>query len=333
ATFVVLASMLALLPSVAAALSLVSAHRAVQGIGLELARRVRPDDLLVHEGPLENSGALEWYTGHRPVIVDGRRSVLAFGALRPEARDVFWDAARLEGAWGGGSAAEDALQLLLGRHWAQPPGLDGPEDAPLAEAPEGAERRRVHHAPRRTEVTGRVIRERGERLVGATDLLGGPPRPAEPQGPMRPPVARDFVAFAGDAVYGVGRPSRALAHQEERRAHSALREEVEDAWCPVGIGTVVERERHAPARVAAAPDAAEREQVGAPRICRPPGSRGETKPRQDHGRPTGRSRSSSTAATMRCVASGRRTRRIRARSRSRRSGSPRARSSRWTSSR
>ena len=103
ATFVVLASMLALLPSVAAALSLVSAHRAVQGIGLELARRVRPDDLLVHEGPLENSGALEWYTGHRPPIVDGRRSVLAFGALRPEARDVFWDAARLERAWGGGS--------------------------------------------------------------------------------------------------------------------------------------------------------------------------------------------------------------------------------------
>src|SRR5439155_371834 len=93
----------ALLPSVAAALSLVSAHRAVQGIGLELARRVRPDDLLVHEGPLENSGALEWYTGHRPVIVDGRQSVLAFGALRPEARDVFWDAARLERAWGGGS--------------------------------------------------------------------------------------------------------------------------------------------------------------------------------------------------------------------------------------
>ena len=102
ATFVVLASMLALLPSVAAALSLVSAHRAVQGIGLELARRVRPDDLLVHEGPLENSGALEWYTGHRPVIVDGRRSVLAFGALRPEARDVFWDAARLAKAWEAG---------------------------------------------------------------------------------------------------------------------------------------------------------------------------------------------------------------------------------------
>src|SRR5438128_3192080 len=234
----------------------------------------------------------------------------------------------------GVNAAEDATHLILGRHWSQPLGLDGPEDAPLAEAAERAEHRRVHHAPRRTEVTGCVIRERGERFVGATDLLGGPPRPAEPQGSMRPPVAPNFVAFADDAAYGVGRPSRALAYQEERRAHSALSEEVEDAWCPVGIGTVVKRERHAPARVAASPDTAERQQVGAPRVCRPPGSRGETKPRQDHGRCTGRSRSSSTAATMRCVASGRRTRRIRARSRSRRrSGSPSARSSRWTSSR
>src|SRR5207249_11840941 len=63
----------------------------------------RPGGLPGHEGPLGDSGALGWYPGHRPVIVDGRRSVLAFGALRPEARDVFWDAARLERAWGGGS--------------------------------------------------------------------------------------------------------------------------------------------------------------------------------------------------------------------------------------
>jgi hypothetical protein len=99
APFIVLATMLALLPSVAAALGLVSAHRAVSALGLELLRQARPDDLIVHEGPLENSGALEWYSGRRPVIVDGRRSVLAFGALRPEARDVLWDEAQLRDAW------------------------------------------------------------------------------------------------------------------------------------------------------------------------------------------------------------------------------------------
>src|SRR5439155_1417108 len=42
AAFAVLAPMLALLPLVAAALSLVSAHRAAQGMGLELVRRARP---------------------------------------------------------------------------------------------------------------------------------------------------------------------------------------------------------------------------------------------------------------------------------------------------
>src|SRR5213593_4097993 len=44
----------------------------------------------------------------------------------------------------GVSAAEDAIHLVLGRHWSQPLGLDRPEDAPLAEAAEGAEHRRVH---------------------------------------------------------------------------------------------------------------------------------------------------------------------------------------------
>jgi len=94
--------MLGLLPSVAAALGRVSTHRAVRALGLELARLARPDDLIVHEGPLENSGALEWYSGRRAVIVDGRRSVLAFGALRPEARGRVLERTRPERAWSGG---------------------------------------------------------------------------------------------------------------------------------------------------------------------------------------------------------------------------------------
>ena len=102
APVIVVATMLLVLPSVATALALVASHRAVRGVGIELALRASPEDLVVHEGPIENSGALEWYSGRRAVIVDGRRSVLAFGALRPEARDVFWDGARLRDAWLGG---------------------------------------------------------------------------------------------------------------------------------------------------------------------------------------------------------------------------------------
>jgi 4-amino-4-deoxy-L-arabinose transferase-like glycosyltransferase len=102
APLIVVATMLLVLPSVATALALVASHRAVRGVALELARRATPEDLVAHEGPIENSGALEWYSGRRAVIVDGRRSVLAFGARRPEARDLFWDGARLRDAWLGG---------------------------------------------------------------------------------------------------------------------------------------------------------------------------------------------------------------------------------------
>ncbi|MBI1963529.1 MAG: glycosyltransferase family 39 protein [Candidatus Rokubacteria bacterium] len=102
AAFVVLATMVGVLPSVAAALSLVSAHRAVRDTGRLVAARAAPGDVVAHEGPLESSGALEWYAGRRPVIVDGRRSVLGFGAGRPEARALFWDEPRLREAWARG---------------------------------------------------------------------------------------------------------------------------------------------------------------------------------------------------------------------------------------
>ncbi len=101
ALLVTLATMMALLPAVAAGLSLTSAHRAVRGMAVAIRQRLLPGDRLVHEGPIENSGALEFYAGVRPIIVDGRRSVLGFGATFPDARDTFWDAARLRREWTG----------------------------------------------------------------------------------------------------------------------------------------------------------------------------------------------------------------------------------------
>jgi hypothetical protein len=73
----------------------------VKGIAQEIGRRASPDDVVVHEGPIENAGALEWYSGRRPLILDGRRSVLGFGADRPEARGRFWDDSTLAAAWSG----------------------------------------------------------------------------------------------------------------------------------------------------------------------------------------------------------------------------------------
>jgi Dolichyl-phosphate-mannose-protein mannosyltransferase len=99
---IVTVTMIASLPSVAVGLRLVASYRAVRDLAGSVARLAGPEDVVAHEGPIENSGALEWYAGRRPVIIDGRRSVLGFGSERPEARDLFWDATRLRDAWASG---------------------------------------------------------------------------------------------------------------------------------------------------------------------------------------------------------------------------------------
>jgi len=83
----------------------------VKGLAEAIRARAAPDAVVAHEGPIENAGALEWYSGRRPVIVDGRRSVLGFGATRPEARATFWDAGELTRAWPG----PREVWLLTGR--------------------------------------------------------------------------------------------------------------------------------------------------------------------------------------------------------------------------
>jgi 4-amino-4-deoxy-L-arabinose transferase-like glycosyltransferase len=98
----VLATMLIAMPAVGAAVSLVASGRAVLAMAAEIRHRLGTDDLLVHEGPIENSGALEFYSGRRPVLLDARRSVLGFGATSAEARETFWDAERFRREWLGG---------------------------------------------------------------------------------------------------------------------------------------------------------------------------------------------------------------------------------------
>ena len=109
--YAVVGTLLLVLPAVAAGLGASASARAVKAVALEVATRMRPDDLLVHEGPLENSGALEWYSGVRPVIVDGRKSVLGFGASRRDAAGTFWDETQLAAAWRG----DRRLLLITGR--------------------------------------------------------------------------------------------------------------------------------------------------------------------------------------------------------------------------
>lgn len=100
--WVVLATMLVVMSAVTGAVSLVSSSRAVRAMAIEIRRELGPDDRLVHEGPIENSGALEWYSGRRPVLLEARRSVLGFGATFSDAREIFWDAERFQREWTSG---------------------------------------------------------------------------------------------------------------------------------------------------------------------------------------------------------------------------------------
>ena len=96
---VVAATMLAVMPSALRALDLVVAGRAVARLAAEVRRAGGPETVLVHEGPIENSGALELYSGRRPVLVDARRSVLGIGSTFPDSADVFWTGETLREAW------------------------------------------------------------------------------------------------------------------------------------------------------------------------------------------------------------------------------------------
>jgi 4-amino-4-deoxy-L-arabinose transferase-like glycosyltransferase len=88
-------------PLVTSSLAAVAEARSVRGVALELRARLGPDDVLVHEGPIEHSGALELYSGRRPVLLDATRSVLGFGATLPGTTEAFWTAARLRAEWSG----------------------------------------------------------------------------------------------------------------------------------------------------------------------------------------------------------------------------------------
>jgi type IV secretory pathway TrbD component len=64
-----------------------------------LHRRLAPGDLVVHEGPLENSASLLLGLPGPVPLVDGLQSNLAFGATFPDAQPLIWDRAQLAEAW------------------------------------------------------------------------------------------------------------------------------------------------------------------------------------------------------------------------------------------
>jgi CBS domain-containing protein len=88
-----------LVPVVAIGLAVTSEARAVRVMAAEIRARLGPGDVLVLEGPIENAGAVEFYSGHRPVLLDAARSVLGIGSTFADAGETFWSASRFREAW------------------------------------------------------------------------------------------------------------------------------------------------------------------------------------------------------------------------------------------
>ena len=95
----VAAVMVLLVPVVAIGLAVTSTARTVTVMAAEIRARLGPGDLLVLEGPIQNAGAVEFYSGHRPVLLDAARSVLGIGATFADAAGTFWTAPRFAEAW------------------------------------------------------------------------------------------------------------------------------------------------------------------------------------------------------------------------------------------
>jgi 4-amino-4-deoxy-L-arabinose transferase-like glycosyltransferase len=78
---------------------LASEYRSVKPLVARIQERLGPTDQLIHEGPLENSAGLTFYTGRQIHVVDGRRGDLHFGSRFPEAHGLFLDGEELSGRW------------------------------------------------------------------------------------------------------------------------------------------------------------------------------------------------------------------------------------------
>jgi 4-amino-4-deoxy-L-arabinose transferase-like glycosyltransferase len=94
-----LAATLAFLPLAGDGMTQFARSRSARPIAEALMLRLAPGDEVIHEGPLENSASVLLALDRHVRVVNGARSNLAFGATFTEARDRFWNAARLQEEW------------------------------------------------------------------------------------------------------------------------------------------------------------------------------------------------------------------------------------------
>lgn len=100
---------------IVALLYVVEPHHSAKGISTAITARAGADDAIVHEGALEYSAALPFYTGRRIIVVDGERGDLDIASRLPEGRGYFLDRHAVAALWAGTRRVFFVTQRPVGR--------------------------------------------------------------------------------------------------------------------------------------------------------------------------------------------------------------------------
>jgi len=80
---------------------IIEPHHSAKSAALALNAQARPEELIVHEGSLEYSGSLPFYTGRQIRVLNGKRGDLDFGSRHPEGQGLFLDDNEFSRLWEG----------------------------------------------------------------------------------------------------------------------------------------------------------------------------------------------------------------------------------------
>jgi 4-amino-4-deoxy-L-arabinose transferase-like glycosyltransferase len=80
-------------------LFIIEPHHSAKPVALVLNTLARPEEAIIHEGSLEYSGSLPFYTGRQIYVLNGKRGDLDFGSGYPEGQGVFLDDGEFARRW------------------------------------------------------------------------------------------------------------------------------------------------------------------------------------------------------------------------------------------
>ena len=82
-------------------LFIIEPHHSAKSVALALKDRTHSEDPIVHEGSLEYSASLPFYTGRQIYVLNGKRGDLDFGSRYPETQYLFLDDKEFTHLWEG----------------------------------------------------------------------------------------------------------------------------------------------------------------------------------------------------------------------------------------